>query len=133
MARADFDRRPPTVVGDRERLLGEIASGALKTVNDLLRTFSSVVKGMDPLGHDAVWRKLMSLTSPRPGGIGGWDGLPAPLPQSTTTRTGRASWCRPRMPSRYRASTDPSLDSRPAPVRQRSATMHSQSSMISSP
>jgi L-alanine-DL-glutamate epimerase-like enolase superfamily enzyme len=61
---------------------GEIASGALKTVCDLLTTFSSVVKGMDPLGHDEIWRKLMSLTSPRPGGIGGWDGLPAPLPRS---------------------------------------------------
>jgi L-alanine-DL-glutamate epimerase-like enolase superfamily enzyme len=61
---------------------GEIASGALKTVSDLLGVFSGVVKGMDALGHDEVWRKLMSLTSPRPGGIGGWDGLPAPLPRS---------------------------------------------------
>ncbi len=61
---------------------GEIASGALKTVCDLLEMFAGVVRGMDPLGHDDVWRKLMSLTSPRPGGIGGWDGLPAPLPRS---------------------------------------------------
>jgi L-alanine-DL-glutamate epimerase-like enolase superfamily enzyme len=61
---------------------GEIASGALKTVSDLLRMFSGVVKGMDPLGHGEIWRKLMSLTSPRPGGIGGWDGLPGPLPRS---------------------------------------------------
>ena len=61
---------------------GEIASGALKTVCDFLGLFSDVVKGMDALGHDDVWRMLMSLTSPRPGGIGGWDGLPAPLPRS---------------------------------------------------
>ncbi len=61
---------------------GEVASGASKTVCDLLGTFSGVVRGMDPLGHDDVWRRLLSLTSPRPGGIGGWDGLPAPLPRS---------------------------------------------------
>jgi L-alanine-DL-glutamate epimerase-like enolase superfamily enzyme len=61
---------------------GEIASGAQQTVCRLLGTFSDVVKGMDPLGHGEVWNRLMSLTSPRPGGIGGWDGLPAPLPRS---------------------------------------------------
>jgi D-galactarolactone cycloisomerase len=61
---------------------GEIASGALKTVCDLLGIFSGVAAGMDPLGHYEIWRKLMSLTSPRPGGIGGWDGLPGPLPRS---------------------------------------------------
>src|ERR1700753_4170415 len=61
---------------------GEIAGGAMKTICDLVATFSQVVKGMDPLGHSEIWRKLMSLTAPRPGGIGGWDGLPAPLPRS---------------------------------------------------
>ncbi|HEY4172163.1 MAG TPA: mandelate racemase/muconate lactonizing enzyme family protein, partial [Rhodopila sp.] len=61
---------------------GEIASGAQQTVCHLLRMFSDVVKGMDPLGHGEVWNRLMALTSPRPGGIGGWDGLPAPLPRS---------------------------------------------------
>jgi L-alanine-DL-glutamate epimerase-like enolase superfamily enzyme len=61
---------------------GEIASGAQGTVCNLLRVFSDVVRGMDPLGHGEIWSKLFSLTSPRPGGIGGWDGLPAPLPRS---------------------------------------------------
>jgi L-alanine-DL-glutamate epimerase-like enolase superfamily enzyme len=61
---------------------GEIATGSLKLVCSLIATFSDVVNGMDALGHDEVGRKLMSLTSPRPGGIGGWDGLPAPLPRS---------------------------------------------------
>ena len=61
---------------------GEIASGAQKIVCSLIATFSDVIKGMDPCGQDEIWRKLMSLTSPRPGGIGGWDGLPAPLPRS---------------------------------------------------
>ena len=80
---------------------GEIASGALKTVCDLLAIFSAVVAGMDPLGHGDIWHKLMSLTSPRPGGIGGWDGLPGPLPRSQrpemphwsrTLQSSRASW-----------------------------------------
>ena len=29
----------------------------------------------------AVWEKLFALTSPRPGGMGGRDGLPPPLPR----------------------------------------------------
>jgi D-galactarolactone cycloisomerase len=61
---------------------GEIAGGPQKTICDLVQTFAEVVKGMDPIGHTGVWQKLFSLTSPRPGGIGGWDGLPAPLPRN---------------------------------------------------
>jgi L-alanine-DL-glutamate epimerase-like enolase superfamily enzyme len=61
--------------------IGEIAGGGQKLICDLVARFSEVVAGMDPRGHDAIWRKLMSLTVPRPGGIGGWDGLPAPLPR----------------------------------------------------
>ncbi|MSP90168.1 MAG: mandelate racemase/muconate lactonizing enzyme family protein [Alphaproteobacteria bacterium] len=62
--------------------VGEIAGGPQKLICDLLKTFSDVIKGMDPLDHDRVWRTLFSLTSPRPGGLGGWDGLPAPLPRN---------------------------------------------------
>jgi L-alanine-DL-glutamate epimerase-like enolase superfamily enzyme len=61
---------------------GEIAGGPQKLICDLVKTFADAVKGMDPLGHAEVWQKLFSLTSPRPGGIGGWDGLPAPLPRN---------------------------------------------------
>jgi D-galactarolactone cycloisomerase len=43
--------------------------------------FARIVEGMDPLGHLKIWNRLMSLTSPRPGGVGGWDGLPPPLPR----------------------------------------------------
>ena len=60
---------------------GEIAGGPQKTICDLVTKFADVVKGMDPLGHIEIWQKLFSLTSPRPGGIGGWDGMPAPLPR----------------------------------------------------
>ncbi|MBT5664704.1 MAG: mandelate racemase/muconate lactonizing enzyme family protein, partial [Rhodospirillaceae bacterium] len=38
-------------------------------------------EGMDPLGHIDIWERLFSTTSPRPGGLGGWDGLPPPLPR----------------------------------------------------
>ena len=61
---------------------GEIAGGPQPVICDLVKTFATVVKGMDPLGHTEVWTKLFSLTSPRPGGIGGWDGMPAPLPRN---------------------------------------------------
>lgn len=58
---------------------GEIAGGPQKLICDLVHTFAEVISGMDPLGHAEIWQKLFSLTSPRPGGIGGWDGMPAPL------------------------------------------------------
>jgi len=61
---------------------GEIAGGPQKQICDLVVLFADVVKGMDPMGHAEVWSKLFSLTSPRPGGLGGWDGLPAPLPRN---------------------------------------------------
>ena len=60
---------------------GEISGGPQKVICDLVGKFSGVVRGMDPLGHTGVWEKLFSLTSPRPGGLGGWDGMPAPLPR----------------------------------------------------
>src|ERR1700760_2863749 len=61
---------------------GEIAGGPQPVICDLLRRFADVVVGMDPLGHAEIWQRLFSLTSPRPGGIGGWDGMPAPLPRN---------------------------------------------------
>jgi D-galactarolactone cycloisomerase len=62
--------------------IGEISGGPQTVIRDLVTLFSDVVKGMDPLGHTGIWQKLFSLTSPRPGGIGGWDGMPAPLPRN---------------------------------------------------
>jgi L-alanine-DL-glutamate epimerase-like enolase superfamily enzyme len=61
--------------------IGEIAGGPQSVICDLVAKFSDVIKGKDPLGHTGIWEKLFSLTSPRPGGIGGWDGMPAPLPR----------------------------------------------------
>jgi L-alanine-DL-glutamate epimerase-like enolase superfamily enzyme len=59
--------------------LGEISSGPQSVVCKLLDDMAPVIKGMDPLAIDAVWTKLFSITVPRPGGLGGWDGLPPPL------------------------------------------------------
>jgi D-galactarolactone cycloisomerase len=60
---------------------GEIQSGPMTEVCRLVERFGEVVEGMDPRGHVAVWERLMKTTSPRPGGIGGWDDLPPPLPR----------------------------------------------------
>jgi L-alanine-DL-glutamate epimerase-like enolase superfamily enzyme len=61
---------------------GEISGGPLNVICELVKTFADVVRGMDPLGHTEIWSRLFSLTSPRPGGLGGWDGLPPPLPRN---------------------------------------------------
>ncbi len=61
---------------------GEVQGGPQKTICDLAALFSEVVKGMDPLGHVDIWERLFSTLSPRPGGLGGWDGLPSPLPRA---------------------------------------------------
>ena len=59
---------------------GEVQGGPQRLIADLIGQFGEIVRGMDPLGHVEVWEKLLSLTSPRPGGIAGGDGLPRPDP-----------------------------------------------------
>lgn len=61
--------------------IGEIASGPQKQVCEMLAMIAPVIRGMDPCGHAEIWQKLMSVTVPRQGGVGGWDGLPTPLPR----------------------------------------------------
>lgn len=60
---------------------GEIQGGPQPLMCRLVEQFGEIVQGMDALAHLEVWEKLFALTSPRPGGIGGGDGLPAPLPR----------------------------------------------------
>ena len=48
---------------------GEISGGPQTIIADIVKTFATVVQGMDPLGHTGIWEKLFSVTSPRPGGI----------------------------------------------------------------
>jgi D-galactarolactone cycloisomerase len=61
--------------------IGEIASGPLATVCEMLAMLAPLLVGQDPLGHAGIWQHMLSVTVPRPGGIGGWDGLPPPLPR----------------------------------------------------
>ncbi len=61
--------------------IGEITSGPQPAVCDMLALIGPVIKGMDPLAHAEIWQKMLSVTCPRPGGLGGWDGLPPPLPR----------------------------------------------------
>jgi L-alanine-DL-glutamate epimerase-like enolase superfamily enzyme len=60
---------------------GEIQRGPLPLICRLVEQFGELIRDMDALAHLAVWEKLFALTSPRPGGIAGWDGVPPPLPR----------------------------------------------------
>ena len=59
--------------------IGEISTGPQSVVCGLLNQIGPLIVGLDPREIETIWQKLFSITCPRPGGIGGWDGLPAPL------------------------------------------------------
>jgi D-galactarolactone cycloisomerase len=61
--------------------IGQIHGAPLKAICDYVEKLGEVARGMDALAQVAVWEKLFSLTSPRAAGMGGRDGLPAPLPR----------------------------------------------------
>lgn len=61
---------------------GEVQGAPQDVICELAQKFEECIIGMDPLGHVEIWEKLFSITSPRPGGLGAWDGLPAPLPRN---------------------------------------------------
>ncbi len=60
---------------------GEIHGTPMPRICEWVSRFGEIVHGMDALAHMAVWEKLFALTSPRPGGIEGRDGLPPPVPR----------------------------------------------------
>ena len=60
---------------------GEIVIGPQPMTVKMIEMLAPVIKGMDPTRIDDIWKKMFSITNPRPGGIGGWDGLPPPLPR----------------------------------------------------
>jgi L-alanine-DL-glutamate epimerase-like enolase superfamily enzyme len=60
---------------------GEIHGTPMPRICEWVSRFGEVVRGMDALAHIPVWDKLFALTSPRPGGIAGRDGLPPPAPR----------------------------------------------------
>jgi D-galactarolactone cycloisomerase len=62
--------------------IGQIHGSPQKAICEWVARLGEVVRGMDATANVAVWEKMFSLTSPRPGGMGGRDGLPPPLPRS---------------------------------------------------
>jgi D-galactarolactone cycloisomerase len=60
---------------------GQIHGAPMPRICEWVSRFGEIICGMDALAHIAVWEKLFALTSPRPGGIAGRDGLPAPVPR----------------------------------------------------
>lgn len=60
---------------------GQIHGAPMPKICDWVARFGEIIRGMDAMAHIAVWEKLFALTSPRPGGIAGRDGLPPPLPR----------------------------------------------------
>ena len=60
---------------------GEIHGTPMPRICEWVGRFGEIICGMDALAHIAVWEKLFALTSPRPGGIDGRDGLLPPIPR----------------------------------------------------
>jgi D-galactarolactone cycloisomerase len=61
--------------------IGQIHGSPQKAICEWVARLGEIVRGLDATANVAVWEKLFSLTSPRPGGMGGRDGLPPPLPR----------------------------------------------------
>jgi L-alanine-DL-glutamate epimerase-like enolase superfamily enzyme len=82
-AHEPFARAELTLVEIRTNVgivgVGEIAIGPQAQTVRMVELLAPVITGMDPLAIDDVWSKLLSITTPRPGGLGGWDGLPPPI------------------------------------------------------
>lgn len=60
---------------------GQIHGSPMPRICEWVARLGEVITGMDALANVAVWEKLFALTSPRPGGMGGGDGMPPPLPR----------------------------------------------------
>ena len=65
---------------------GQIHGAPMPRICDWVARFGEIIHGMDALGQVAVWEKLFALTSPRPGGIEGSDGLPPPIARGERTQ-----------------------------------------------
>lgn len=60
---------------------GIVHASPVKTVCDWIARLADVLEAQDALAHETAWRRMFSLTTPRPGGMFAADGLPAPLPR----------------------------------------------------
>jgi D-galactarolactone cycloisomerase len=59
--------------------IGQVHGAPMKLICQYVEKLGEVARGMDATAQVAVWEKLFSLTSPRPTGMGGRDGLPQPM------------------------------------------------------
>jgi L-alanine-DL-glutamate epimerase-like enolase superfamily enzyme len=64
---------------------GLIHGAPMPRICEWVARLAKIVHGMDALAHEAVWRRLFALTTPRPGAIDGLDG-PPPLPRGERTQ-----------------------------------------------
>ena len=60
---------------------GQIHGAPMKAICEWVDRFGRIIQGMEATANVDVWEKLFALTSPRPGGYAGRDGLPPPLPR----------------------------------------------------
>jgi len=60
---------------------GEIRGSPQGPIVDYVETFAEVAIGRDARGIRDLHDTMVRATTPRPGGIGGWDDLPAPVPR----------------------------------------------------
>ncbi len=60
---------------------GQIHGAPMKAICEWVERFGQIIQGMEATANVDVWEKLFALTSPRPGGYAGRDGLPPPLPR----------------------------------------------------
>jgi L-alanine-DL-glutamate epimerase-like enolase superfamily enzyme len=61
---------------------GQIHGAPMPRICEWVGRFGEIVHGRDALEHVTLWQELFALTSPRPGGIDGCDGLPPPIARS---------------------------------------------------
>jgi len=60
--------------------VGQIHGSPMKSICEWVARLADVIRGMEATNTVTIWEKMFSLTSPRPNGMGGRDGLmPAPF------------------------------------------------------
>src|SRR5687768_17802350 len=62
--------------------IGQIHGSPQKAICEWVARLAAIIRGMEATANVAVWEKMFSFTSPRPDGMGGRDGLPAPFQRS---------------------------------------------------
>jgi L-alanine-DL-glutamate epimerase-like enolase superfamily enzyme len=62
--------------------VGQIHGSPMKSICEWVARLADVIRGMEATNTVTAWEKMFSLTSPRPNGMGGRDGQPAPFVRS---------------------------------------------------